>query len=180
MSIQLAILGMLKLLPMTGYEIKQAYQTGPANFMPISFGQIYPVLAKFKQERIVRQEKQQGGRGSIRYFITPKGEKTFREWLFSPGDPASHKDLLLRVFFTAPSELAKLRGHIEAFRRREQACLDQYNNTSKWLHDSQARNPRLPIWKLVKEYGVWESEYRVRWSEQVLAFMTNQNGSRRQ
>jgi DNA-binding PadR family transcriptional regulator len=36
---------MLKLRPVTGYEIKQAYQKGPANFMPISFGQIYPVLA---------------------------------------------------------------------------------------------------------------------------------------
>ena len=41
-----AVLGILKLRPMTGYEIKQVYQKGPANFMPISFGQIYPVLAK--------------------------------------------------------------------------------------------------------------------------------------
>ncbi len=41
-----AVLGMLKLRPMTGYEIKQVHQKGPANFMPISFGQIYPVLAK--------------------------------------------------------------------------------------------------------------------------------------
>ena len=41
-------------------------------------------------------------------------------------------------------------------------------------------NPRLPIWKLVLEYGVLQSECRVRWAEQVLAFMTNRNRSKKQ
>jgi DNA-binding PadR family transcriptional regulator len=65
---------MLKLRTMTGYDIKQAYQKGTANFMPISFGQIYPALAKLGKEKMVRQDKQPGSRGSIRYFITGKGE----------------------------------------------------------------------------------------------------------
>ncbi len=178
--IQFAVLGMLKLRPMTGYEIKQVYQKGPANFMPISFGQIYPVLAKLRQEKLVRQEKPQGGRGSIRYSITPKGEQAFQEWLFSPAQLASHRELLLRLFFAAPSEVAGLRAHVEAFRREEQALLDHYDDTRKWLDDAQARNPRLPVWKLVMEYGVLESQYRVRWAEQVLAFKTNQNRSQKQ
>ena len=88
-SIQFAVLGMLKLRPMTGYEIKQAHQKGPANFMPISFGQIYPALAKLGKEKMVRQDKQPGSRGSIRYFITGKGEEALQEWLFSPRDPAN-------------------------------------------------------------------------------------------
>jgi len=84
-SIRGAVLGMLKLRPMTGYEIKQAYQKGPANFMPMSFGQIYPALTKLSKEKLVRPDKQPGSRGSIRYFITSKGEEALREWLFSPG-----------------------------------------------------------------------------------------------
>jgi hypothetical protein len=43
-----------------------------------------------------------------------------------------------------------------------------------------ARNPRLPIWKLVLEYGVLQSECRVRWAERALAFMTNRNRSKKQ
>ena len=172
-----AVLGMLKLRPMTGYEIKQVYQKGPANFMPISFGQIYPVLAKLRQNKMVRQDKQQGGRGSIRYFITHKGEEAFRKWLFSPGDPGNHRELLLRLFFAAPPEMAELRGNVEAFRREQQARLDHYDDTRKWLDDAQAHNPRLPIWKLVLEYGVLLSESRVRWAERALAFMTNRNRS---
>src|SRR5467141_4426807 len=120
-SIQFAVLGMLKLRPMTGYEIKQAYQKGPANFMQISFGQIYPALTKLSKEKMVRPDKQPGSRGSIRYFITSKGEEALREWLFSPRDLANYRELLLRLFFAAPSKLAGLLGHVETFRKVEQA-----------------------------------------------------------
>jgi len=177
-SIQFAVLGMLKLRPMTGYEIKQAYQKGPANFMPISFGQIYPALAKLGKEKRVRQDKQPGSRGSIRYFISRKGEQALREWLFSPGDPANHRELLLRLFFAAPQELAGLLGPVETFRKEEQGRLRHYDDTRKWLDDAQARNPRRPIWKLVLEYGVLQSECRVRWAERTLALMTNRNRSK--
>jgi DNA-binding PadR family transcriptional regulator len=167
---------MLKLRPMTGYEIKQAYQRGPANFMPISFGQIYPVLAKLRQEKMVRPKKLPGGRGNIRYFITPKGETAFREWLFASSEPADHRELLLRLFFAAPSDLPQLSRHIEAYLREEQAVLNHYDETRKWLDDFRARDPRLHIWKLVMEYGVLQSKSRVRWAEQALAFVKNQKG----
>jgi len=63
---------MLKLRPMTGYENQQLISRA-ANFMPISFGQIYPASAKLGKEKMVRQDKQPGRRGSIRYFIIRKG-----------------------------------------------------------------------------------------------------------
>ena len=176
--IQFAVLGMLTLRPMTGYEIKQVYEKSLANFMPISFGQIYPALAKLRQGKLVRPEKQPGGRGRIRYFITAKGEEVFREWLFSAGDP-TERDLLLRLFFAAPPAWAGLRGHVEAFRKEEQGLLDHYDGTRKWLDEVHARNPRLPVWKVVLEYGVSLSQSRVRWAEQALAFMTKKNRSQK-
>ena len=179
-SIQFAVLGMLKLRPMTGYEIKQAYQKGPANFMPVSFGQIYPALAKLGKEKLVRQDRQPGSRGSIRYFITGKGEEALQSWLFSPSDPANHRELLLRLFFAAPAELVGLSDSVQAFRKAEEARLAHYEDTHKWLDDTHASNPRRPIWKLVMEYGVLQSESRVRWAEGALAFMTNRSRRKRQ
>jgi len=179
-SIQFAVLGMLKLRPMTGYEIKQAYQKGPANFMPISFGQIYPALAKLGKEKLVRQDKQPGSRGSIRYFMTAKGEEAFGNWLSSPGDPANHRELLLRLFFAAPAELAGLSESVQAFGEAEKARLAHYENTHKWLDDTHPNNPRLPVWKLVMEYGVLQSASRVRWAEGALAFMTHQKRRKNQ
>ena len=179
-SIRFAVLGMLKLRPMTGYEIKQAYQKGPANFMPISFGQIYPALAKLGKEKLVRQDQQPGSRGRIRYFITGKGEEALGSWLFSPGDPANHRELLLRLFFAAPADLAELSDSVQAFRKAEEVRLAHYEDTDKWLHDRHASNPRLAIWKLVMEYGVLQSASRVRWAERAVAFMTNRNRRKKQ
>ncbi|MGB2901153.1 MAG: PadR family transcriptional regulator [Candidatus Acidiferrum sp.] len=179
-SIQFAVLGMLKLRPMTGYEIRQAYQKGPANFMPISFGQIYPALAKLGKEKLVRQDQQPGSRGSIRYFITGKGEEALRSWLFYPNDPANHRELLLRLFFAGPAELAGLNDSVQAFRKEEEARLARYEDTHKWLDDTHASNPRLPIWKLVMEYGVLQSESRRRWADRALALMASRNRRKKQ
>src|SRR4051794_25188677 len=176
-SVRLAVLGMLKLRPMTGYEVRQAYQRGPANFMPMSFGQIYPVLAELRKKGMVRQEKQGDGRGSIRYTITAKGEEAFREWQFSPADASSHRELLLRLFFASPSELPQLAGHVDAYRRHELSAIEHYDQTRKWLDEIHGDSPRLPVWKLVMEFGVLESQYRIRWAEQALAVMTNQKRS---
>jgi len=77
----------------------------------------------------------------------------------------------------APPDLADLRGHVEAFRKEEQASLDPYEATRKWLDTARAGNPRLPIWKLVLEYGVLQSESRMLWADRALAFMTNRKRS---
>jgi DNA-binding PadR family transcriptional regulator len=160
---------------MTGYEIKQAYEKGPANFMPISYGQIYPVLAKLEKAKLVRSDKESGGRGSIRYFVTRAGGEAVRQHLFSAGDSVNYKELLLRLFFAGPSELAGLRSHVETFRSQEQAELRHFDETRKWLDAAQSGNPHLPVWKLIMEYGVMQNEFRVRWSEEALAFIANQN-----
>jgi DNA-binding PadR family transcriptional regulator len=174
-SIHFAVLGMVRLRPMTGYEIKQAYQKGPANFMPISFGQIYPVLARLEKEKMVRQDKTPGSRGSIRYSITSSGKEAMGNWLLSAGDATDYKELLLRLFFASSAELAGLRGHVESFRGQEQAELRHFDDTRKWLDGAQAGNPHLPVWKLIMEYGVMQNEFRIRWAEQALAFITRQN-----
>ncbi len=179
-SIQFAVLGMTRFRPMTGYEIKQAYQKGPANFMPISFGQIYPVLAKLEREKMVRPDRQPGSRGSIRYSITSKGQEAVKQWLFSAGDATNYKELLLRIFFASPAELPGLKGHLEAFRGREQSELRHFDDTRKWLDDAQSGNPHLPIWKLIMEYGVMQNQFRVRWSEKALAFIEAQGKRKKQ
>src|SRR6266516_2100796 len=76
-------------------------------------------------------------------------------------DPGNHRELLLRLFFAAPLEMAQLRGRVEAFRREQQARLEHNEDTREGLDDAQVHNPRLPIWKLVLEYGVLLSESRV-------------------
>ena len=170
-SIDYAVLGMVSLRPMTGYEIKKAYARGPANFMPISFGQIYPVLARLEKEKLIRQETKPGSRGSIGYAISQSGERALREWVASSAVPAGYRELLLRLFFASPGEIQGLRGAVTAFRDKQQAALDHYDATGKWLDEAHGQSPRLPIWKLVMDYGILQSQAYLRWAEGTLAFM---------
>ena len=101
-------------------------------------------------------------RRSTIFFISPKGQEAFRKWLFVPGPPSNYRELLLRLFFAAPSDLPELRGHVEAFRKEQKANLDHYGATRTWLDTVRASNPQLAIWKLVLEYAVLQSESHLR------------------
>ena len=57
------------------------------------------------------------------------------------------------------------------FARQQKAALSHYEETDKWLDEVHGKNLRLPIWKLVMEYGVSGSRCRLRWAEQALEFI---------
>jgi PadR family transcriptional regulator AphA len=166
-----AVLGMLSLRAMTGYEIRRAYERGPAHFMSMSFGQIYPVLKQLTAEKLARRDKRQGTRGSVRYTITASGLTTLRKWLFERREQVSSRELLLRLFFTPLEDLPSLRESAESFRQEEGRQLEHYRETSKWLREAQGKTSRLAMWELTLEYGVGESKARVRWAEQLLALI---------
>src|SRR5437588_11745273 len=169
-AIEFAVLGMLRLRPMTGYEIKSAYERGPANFMPISYGQIYPVLAKLQKQKLVIADKKPGARGSIRFSISRSGQDLLHEWLVAAAPVANHRELLLRLFFASGSELPRLEPAIRHFHQQQQAQLDGYDRTGKWLDEAHAGNPRLALWKLVMHYGVLQSQAHMRWAERAIEF----------
>src|SRR5690242_1256591 len=96
---EFAVLGMLSLRPMTGYEIKQAYERGPAHFMSMSYGQIYPILARLAAQNLAQPGKRANGHGSVRYSITVAGTELVRRWIFDSRASMPYKELLLRLFF---------------------------------------------------------------------------------
>jgi PadR family transcriptional regulator, regulatory protein AphA len=179
-SIQFAILGMVSLRPMTGYEIKQSYERGPANFMPISYGQIYPLLKKLAAEGLVVGKLEAGGRERQRYSITMDGRKLIKAWLTAEsGAQVSHKELLLKLFFMTPGELGLIQGQMNGFHKEEAQRLEHYRRARSWLRSEHGDNSRLEIWEMVLDYGVGQSEARVRWSEGILRKMRHGKAKRK-
>lgn len=168
--IDFAVLGMLRFRPMTGYEIKNAYQRGPANFMPISYGQIYPVLANLAKQKLIVAESRRGARGSVRYSLCSSGQEAVHEWVAAP-DPSGHyRELLLRLFFASRNELPSLQAALRRFIEQERAELTHFEQIGKWLDEVHGKNPRLPIWKMVMQYGVLQSKAHLRWAELAIDF----------
>ena len=61
-----AILGMLSISPMSGYDIKKEVETSISNFWTESYGQIYPVLKSLIAEKFVTKSvESEAGKGSV-------------------------------------------------------------------------------------------------------------------
>ena len=107
------ILGLLRLGPHTGYEIKQTTDRSTRFFWGASYGQIYPELRRLEEAGLALAAEQP--RGGVRrrvYRITPAGDQAVQEWLTGDDDEFGVRDEgLLKLFFGAAldgDQLAKL------------------------------------------------------------------------
>ena len=97
-----AILGMLSIEPMSGYDIKKEVENSISNFWTESYGQIYPVLKNLIAEKLVTKtvESEAGKPDRHVYSLTATGRKELRRWLRQGFAPKIQRDeFLLKLFF---------------------------------------------------------------------------------
>ena len=70
-SSRFALLGLLALRPMSGYEIRKTIERSISNFWNESFGQIYPTLADLVAEGLVREVPSKSSRRARRFWNGP-------------------------------------------------------------------------------------------------------------
>jgi len=77
-----AVLGLLGLRPMSGYDIKRAVDRTIRHFWAASYGQIYPELKRLEEAGwIAGQDAGRGGRSRRVYRITARGRRALKDWL---------------------------------------------------------------------------------------------------
>jgi DNA-binding PadR family transcriptional regulator len=86
MSLKHVILGFLSSAPMSGYDLKQAFDRSIRHFWPANQSQIYREWLIFKTEWFVEQEIDQRKDRLDRkvYHITDSGQSELHQWLSTP------------------------------------------------------------------------------------------------
>jgi PadR family transcriptional regulator, regulatory protein AphA len=99
MSLRHALLGALADQPRTGYGLLKHFQSTLAYAWPAGHSQIYPELARLRDEGLIEQTSA-GPRGSKTYDLTDKGLDEMRRWLREQ-DPERtvRNEAALRIFF---------------------------------------------------------------------------------
>ncbi len=102
MSLKHALLGILGYRPMTGYELKQFFDSSVAHFWNAELSQIYPTLKSLEEGGFVDKhvEVQETRPNRKIYEITDAGKEEFLRWVRAPQAPADLRDpFLIKVFF---------------------------------------------------------------------------------
>ena len=167
-----AILGMLSIEPMSGYDIKKEVETSISNFWTESYGQIYPVLKNLIAEKLVTKsvEREAGKPDRHVYSLTARGRQELRRWLRAGFAPKIQRDeFLLKLFFGEEIPAKANIAHVEHFRELQRGLLRKYGAVEKEIAREYADNSNLPYWLMTVRYGQHVSRALLQWCDKTLA-----------
>jgi DNA-binding PadR family transcriptional regulator len=170
-STDFAILGMLTLKPMSGYEIRQLMSQSVAHFWSESYGQLYPALKKLESAGLVTKRTEPGQkRDKHIYTITPTGRERLQEWLAaSPKPQPPRSELLLKLFFLSPESASVSAEHVSRVRVTALEDLRHFGFLAEKLRHLHAGNPQLQQWLYTLSFGRHRAEAIVDWADETLA-----------
>ena len=155
-TLHYVVLGLLGAHPMSGYDIKRAFDRSLATYWNAGNSQIYTTLKTLAARKLVSSEIiQQEGRPSRRvYSLTPAGRAALDAWLAEPVPSRFTKDeFLTRLFFCGQTSDAIALRHLEEHEEALHAQLADMERALRDYGDRPTRRPRLLHYQmLVREY----------------------------
>jgi DNA-binding PadR family transcriptional regulator len=166
-----ALLGMLTVKPMSGYELKQFAGQSVGHFWSESYGQIYPALQRLAKAGHIRELKPDArsktGRERRTYALTAAGKKALEEWLPQAArTQVPRSEVLLKLFFGAHTGFKVSREHLRELAREQQARLQAYQEIDKELKAST--NEQAAFWRITLRSGILTTEAVLAWIDESL------------
>ena len=125
MSLRFALLALLTVEPMTGYDLAKRFESSVAFVWHAPDSQIYPELRKMAKEGLLTAEEISWGPNGkkTQYRITIEGRAAFKQWMNTPLEYARERDpvhLKAAYLEWAEPSMAKqhMQAHIEYHRMR--------------------------------------------------------------
>ena len=167
-----ALLGLLSLGPMSGYDIRQLIQRSIGHFWSESYGQIYPGLKRLAVAGLVEKktERKKGSPDRHVYSLTTNGHEQLRRWLKLPvAEAVPRNELLLKLFFGGQVSPSVSREHVQAYLESHQKELQVYGAIAKRLRKEEANDPQLPFWLMTLSMGRHRSAATVKWCKETIS-----------
>jgi len=171
-----ALLGMLNMGPVSGYDIKKMTDMSISHFWSENFGHIYPVLKKMEAEGLVTKSVEEtSGRPSRNiYSITSAGRGELVEWLLLPVEPLSFRnELLLKIFFADQIPVERIIEMVKEERERFSGKLKEFRRIEENLKidDQYINDERIPFWLMTLSFGIHSSSAAVSWCEETIKIL---------
>jgi len=171
-----ALLGILNLYPMSGYDLKKFCDQVVAQFWNENYAHIYPVLRELEKEGLATtRTAQTAGRPVKRiYSITEKGKQELKDWLLQPVEgPPRRYEFILKLFFSADIPVEHLVNVIQHDKEANQKALEIYGRSEKeareGITDENEKSRKLILMTI--SCGRYNSEAMVKWCDETLEIL---------
>ncbi len=190
MSIEYAILGLLNLRPLTGYDIKKMFAGSAVIYWSGNNNQIYTTLVKLHKNELVTLEVELHADSPSRkiYSITAKGQAELKKWLLSePELPQLKNSFLIQLAWADqldPDELDALLEKYEAEILMQLSMLQvqaKQKNISPsgipraaYINHALARTPReVMLWNMIQENWISFYQNELNWVRNLRKLLLN-------
>ena len=169
MSLKHAILGFLSFTPLSGYDLKKAFDRSVKHFWPANQSQIYRTLVELEEQGLIEKEviPREERLDMKIYSINEAGRQELHRWLSTPLPAQDYREpFLIQVYFAgklSEEELdALLRHEIEAMREKlavYKAIYEMYQGKIEKHPDPRA----FFLSVLTLEYGIISNQAALDW-----------------
>ena len=161
MALRYALLGLLAERPRSGYALWKTFENSLANVWPASHSQIYPELARLREDGLIEQVDA-GARGRKSYAATPAGVDAVRTWLrTTEPDRATRDEAMLRVFFLWLLEPEEAAGYLRDEAAVHAAKLAEYEAIAA---AEEPVGPKQHAFRLALEAGIRYRRMMIEWT----------------
>ena len=167
--LEFAVLGLLHESPMHGYELRRQLNSRLGAFRALSFGTLYPCLARLQSQGLVSPtqdsaDRSTGRRQRITYRLTDEGREAFADRV-GRVDPGSWEDdaFDVRVAFFARTEREVRLRILEGRRLRLQERLERSREQAK-----DSRSTRDSYIAELFRHDIESTEREVRWVNELI------------
>ena len=173
MSLSHATLGLLTVMPMTGYDLKnQAFDSTIAHFWQADQAQIYRTLtamadAGWVESRLEIQEERPNRKV---YHITQAGRAELLRWMQTEQPlPVNREAFLIQLFFGGMLPNDAILNQIERQRAGHAERLARYTEIPTPPLDERDLDRDRVFWRLTLELGIALEQTYLRWLEMCAA-----------
>ncbi|MEX0873784.1 MAG: PadR family transcriptional regulator [Actinomycetota bacterium] len=174
-----AVLGMISLAPMSGYELALRVDRTIANFWQISKSQVYGELSRLEELGLVLgTDVEQSRRPDKRtYEVTASGSEALDEWLVGPGHGSRRlrSGLLLKVFFAHRMTQERFSELLVGYRAEAEAERDHLAP----IVESLAGSSDAYFTRATALYGLRQAEASLAWIGEVEASYPKSSSARK-
>lgn len=175
MSLKHAILGFLAIRPLTGYDLKKAFDNSVSHFWPATQSQIYRTLTELDTAGLVTKEviAREERLDMKIYHIAEAGRIELQRWLSAPvPEPDTREPMLIQLFFGSLVPDEALAGVIEDRIREVEERLELFGalytaSLESRTADTDGRAFFMSM--LTLEYALMLHANGLRWVKSALA-----------